>query len=98
MVLSAKIRDGEGIFLDAIKLESPKTRYFAAVLKNFPQMSHGSLAYISAGSKDLERSARNIANISILRANELNALDILQKKYIFIPKDAIETMKKTFLK
>ncbi|MDP3963956.1 MAG: 50S ribosomal protein L4 [bacterium] len=97
-VLSAKVREQEGLFLDALKLESPKTRYVAAMLNSFPQALGKSIAYISGGNKEIERSARNIANLEVLRANELNVLDLMQKKYIFIPKDALEVMKKTFLR
>lgn len=96
--LSAKLRDGECVFVDRIALEAPKTKVFASALKNFPQLIGRSLAFISAGDKTLERASRNIARLAIYKADGLNALDLLQKTYLLIPKESVEVIKKTFLR
>ena len=97
-VLSAKTKDGECVFIDAVTLRQPKTKEFAKMIKNFPTMQGRSLALISSGDKLIERAARNIKKLSVYKANELNVLDLLQKKYALIPKDAIGVIEKTFLK
>jgi len=95
-VLSAKVKDSECIFIDSVSIEKPKTKQFAAMVANFPKISGKSLAWVSSGNTAVEKSARNIRNVSLLRANELNALDLLQFKYVMIPKNSVEIIAKTF--
>ena len=97
-VLSAKVKDGECIFIDRVELSGPKTKEFSKVIRNFPNVLRRSLAFISSGDRTLERAARNIAKLSLLRAQDLNALDLLNNRFVFVPKSAIEVIKKTFLK
>lgn len=97
-VLSAKVKDGECVFLDAVTLAQPKTKEFARIIKNFPNLAGHSLAYVNTNDKTLERAARNITKLSVYKANELNTLNLLQKKYVLITKEAVHTIEKTFLK
>lgn len=96
--LSAKVRDSECLFIDKILLNRPKTKEFALILKNFPRVAGKSVGIVVEGSGELERAARNLDRVSLFRANELNVLDILRKKYLFIPKAAVERIQQTFLK
>lgn len=97
-VLSAKTRDGECLFLDRIELKEPKTKEVAKIIKNFKNVSGRSLALVSAGDPMLERAARNVEKLSVYKASQLNALDLLQKKFLFIPRSAIKVIEKTFLR
>jgi large subunit ribosomal protein L4 len=97
-VLSAKLRDGECVFVDGLALVAPKTKEMVKVLANFPAISGRSMALVSPGNKELERAARNIKNLSIFSAKGLNAFDILQKKHLLILKESADLINKTFLK
>ncbi|MDO8557729.1 MAG: 50S ribosomal protein L4 [bacterium] len=98
IVLSAKVKDGECVFIDRIQLNESKTKAFSKIIKNFKETLGRSLAFVSSGDAVLERAARNIEKLSVYQASQLNALDLLQKKFLFIPKSAIEVIEKTFLK
>jgi ribosomal protein L4 len=41
---------------------------------------------------------RNIENVKVVQARELNALDLLNSKNLILTKDSINIIKKTFLK
>jgi large subunit ribosomal protein L4 len=97
-VLSAKLRDSECIFVDAIKLAEAKTKLAAEVMNKFAQLAGKSVALVNAGDKDLFRASRNIKNVSVWPALEINALDALNKKYIIFTKDSVKVLEKKFSK
>jgi len=47
--------------------------------------------------KNIILAARNIHKVRTIQAKDLNALDLLSFKYLLIPKESIEVIKKTFL-
>lgn len=97
VVLSAKMREGECRVLDRIDLEKPKTKEFAHVISNLG-LSGKSMAFVSTGEKTTERAARNIKSLAVLRAQDLNALDLLQSSNLLMPQEAIRVIEKTFVR
>src|SRR3989344_3665832 len=91
VVLSAKMREGECRVLDRIDLEKPKTKEFAHVISNLG-LSGKSMAFVSTGEKTTERAARNIKSLAVLRAQDLNALDLLQSSNLLMPQEAIRVI------
>ena len=96
-VLSAKAKDGECRVLDGITLEKQKTKEFARVLASL-SLAGKSIGFVSSGEKTTERAARNIGRLTILRAQDLNALDLLQQNYLVMPKEAVGIIEKTFVR
>jgi hypothetical protein len=47
--------------------------------------------------KNLILAARNLQNAGIMQAKDLNTLYLLRFKYLVMPKEAIKTIKETFL-
>ncbi|MEK7227616.1 MAG: 50S ribosomal protein L4 [Patescibacteria group bacterium] len=86
-LLSQKYRDNEVIFLDALNLPESKTKQAVAVLKNFPAFSkkHNALA-IAMSRKDLhtERAFKNLGNVQMLEARNLDPLTLLKYKYLIL--------------
>lgn len=97
MVLSSKVKDGELIVVDEIKLENLKTKGLAALLKTVLKEKRGS-ALIILPSKDdkIIKAAGNIPKVRVMLINELNALDLLNYKYLVMPKEAIQKIKDIF--
>jgi len=92
--LSSKVRDNEIIVLDEFKLEQPKTKKVAELLKNFNAKS--ALIVVPQGEKNVELSARNMPNAKALYANLLNTYDVLKYEKFIITKDAVAIVEEVF--
>jgi len=86
--LSLKRKDGKLILLDGFPLAGYKTRQILEVLRKFEIDN----ALIVTGEKNpfLERSARNIPKIQVLRYEGLNIYDILNHEHLVLLGPAIE--------
>ena len=80
--LSLKLQEEKLILLDEFPLNGFKTKQVLEVLKRFNVEN----ALIVTNEKNifLERSTRNISNIDVLRADELNVYDILNHEHLIL--------------
>ena len=80
--LSLKLQEEKLILLDEFPLNGFKTKQVLEVLKRFNVEN----ALIVTNEKNvfLERSTRNISNIDVLRAEELNVYDILNHEHLIL--------------
>lgn len=98
MVLSEKAKNNLVLVFDALKTEKPKTKPMAELFsKLFLKQGTGIVALPSNDIKMI-KSMRNISGISVMQAKDLNVLDLLNYKYIVMPKESIKVVKDTFLK
>lgn len=86
--LSHKLREERLIVLDDFPLDGFKTRGVMDFLKRFGVKD--GLIVIGDGNLQLERSARNIPGINVLRYNNINVYDILKHDYLIILTEAIQ--------
>jgi large subunit ribosomal protein L4 len=98
MVLSAKAKNNFLILLDSIKIEKPKTKLMAEILKKLPCKGKSILLVLAGMDKNIIRAVRNLPNTEVAQARDLNALDLLQSKYLVMPKEAIKIIRATFVK
>jgi large subunit ribosomal protein L4 len=103
MVLSQKARDNELILLDDLKIDQPKTKLMAKIIQNLREkienFKKGSvLIAIPKKDEKLILATRNIPKVGILEARNLNCLDLLNYKFLLMPKESVEKIKETFLK
>jgi large subunit ribosomal protein L4 len=98
MVLSEKARKNLLLVLDNFKLEKPKTKTVAEILKKLPSKLESSLIILPRIEKNIILSARNIPKIQTIQAKDLNCLDLLSFKYLIFPKESIKIIKETFLR
>jgi large subunit ribosomal protein L4 len=86
--LSLKYKDGKLILLDQFQGEGFKTRQVLEVLKRFQVED----ALIVTGEKNafLERSARNIPRVQVLRSEGLNVYDILHHEHLILFSGAVQ--------
>ncbi|MDO8601140.1 MAG: 50S ribosomal protein L4 [bacterium] len=103
MVLSSKVRDKEFIFLDDLKIEKPKTKLMAGIIENLKSkieaFKKGTvLILLPAKEEMIFKASRNIAKIDVMEARNLNALDLLNHKYLLATKESVKAIKDTFLK
>jgi large subunit ribosomal protein L4 len=80
-----------------------KTKLMAELIKNLKlkikNFKEGSIL-IATPQKDelIYRASRNIPDVGIVEARNLNALDLLSFKYLLLPKETIKVIKETFSK
>ena len=100
-VLSQKLKDKEIFVLDKFESfeEKPKTKKMLEILKNiFKEKPKSLLLVLAKKQENVLLSARNLPKTKIILADSLNALDLLNFKYLLIEKEAFSVIEKTFLK
>ena len=98
MVLSGKVKNNLLVVLDGIKIEKPKTKLMAEIFKKLPCKEKNTLFVLPSMDKKIIRAAGNLSTVQTVQAKDLNALDLLQSKYLVMPKEAIKIIKETFVK
>ncbi len=98
MILSDKAKNSQLIVLDKIDLAKGKTKEMAKALKSLPCKEQSTLIALPNYDKKVFLAARNIKKTGIDEARNLNALDLLNYKYLLMTKDGIKTIEKTFTK
>ena len=97
MVLSAKAKENLIFVLDSLKIEKPKTKFMVEILEKLFLRKGSGLLVLPKIDENIIKSVRNIPKIDPIQAKDLNVLDLLNYKYIVMPKEAIEVIKETFL-
>jgi large subunit ribosomal protein L4 len=94
-VLSSKVLDNNIIVLDQLSLVQPKTKEFAAILKNL-NVDRKALVVTSSFEDNVALSARNIPGVKFLTAEGLNVLDVVVYDKLIITKDAVSKVEEVF--
>jgi large subunit ribosomal protein L4 len=87
--LSQRAREGALTVVEALELEEIKTRRMAELLKGLGLGEHGVLIVIEAPNPKVERSARNLPGVSVLRAEGLNVYDVLRHPRLLLTRAAL---------
>jgi large subunit ribosomal protein L4 len=89
-VLALKAREGRLIVLEDIVVEPAKTKTVATIVAGLGVTK----GLIITGSKNeaLERAARNLPKIKVLRAEGANVYDILRHQHLILTRAAIEAL------
>ncbi|QDT54408.1 50S ribosomal protein L4 [Caulifigura coniformis] len=93
MAVLSKFQDGQAVILDQLAVTEIKTKAVAQVLKALGLKEDSTLLAIKDYDNTLYRSARNIGNLMISPARELNALDVLRQRRFLVTKDALDVLK-----
>jgi len=105
-VLSAKMRDGEVVFISALAIPEIKTKEARGVLSKLSRIKgleklegkkqNAALILLPRKETVVEKSFRNIGSVKVGEARNLNVLDALQYKYIVIvdPAESIKAVAK----
>lgn len=101
MTLSSKAKDKQIFILDNIRLEKPKTKEMAMILKSFSSLMGNkpkTLLVLPSMEDKVKRSSKNLPNFSTVEARNLNPLEVLSYKYLVLVKDSVDALNKTFNK
>ncbi|MDF7823800.1 50S ribosomal protein L4 [Pontiellaceae bacterium B12227] len=88
---SAKIDQGDITVIDELSVASPKTKEFAAVLKNLG-LDRGALFIVAETNENLLLASRNIQRAELVTANLVNTYQMLRHKNVIITKDAMAAL------
>lgn len=91
--LNAKFLSNELICLDKIEVATGKTKDFAKILENL-KINGRTLALLDGSNEKTFLASRNITGLTLNRASDVNAKDILSSKNLLVTKTALETLLK----
>jgi large subunit ribosomal protein L4 len=87
--LSTKVQDNSIVVLEALSFDAPKTKEMVAVLKNLT-VERKALVVTADLNENVALSARNIPGVTVVAANGLSVLDVMNHDKLVITKDAVE--------
>jgi large subunit ribosomal protein L4 len=94
MALLSKFQDGEAIVLDGLQLAQVKTKPVAEMLKALGVNQQSTLLVLPNHDLTVWRSGRNIGNLWISPASDLNAYSLLHQKRLVITREAIDQLRR----
>lgn len=87
--LSKKLNDGEVVVINDLSIEKPKTKEMITILKNLGLIDKSVLIVVPEKNDNILLSARNIPNVNVTRADDLNIYDVLIHDMLLLTKDAV---------
>jgi len=96
--LSERIKSNDVVVLDDIKLQTPKTQDFLAILEKL-QLDDVTLLIVSgATDKNLTLASRNVLHVELATGENLNTYQVLRSDKIIFTRSAFEALEKRFIK
>jgi large subunit ribosomal protein L4 len=87
--LSSKVLENNLLVLDNLSFEAPKTKEMVSVL-NALNADRKALIVTADTNENVILSARNIPGVTVITANGINVLDVLNHDKLIITKEAVE--------
>lgn len=87
-VLSAKVADDKLVMVDSLAFDAPKTKEFANML-NALNADTKTLVVLENDNENAIRSARNLENVKVIDAKEVNVLDVANYDKVVMTKTAL---------
>jgi len=88
--LSERIKLGDVVIVDDLKLSSPKTKSFVSVIDALEL--NGTTLIVAAADKNLTLASRNIVGVTLTTGDSLNTYDVLRPDKLLFTKSAFETV------
>jgi len=87
----AKLQTNDAVVIDRLECGAPKTREFAAILKNL-KIERSCLVAVENYDVNVYKSLRNIPRVATLEVAQLNAGDILRRRKLLFTRGALESL------
>lgn len=87
--LAYKVINKELVVVDALDLESNKTKDMKKILNNF-KVERNVLIIVSELNENLILATRNLNNVLLLEADEINVLDLISANLVIAEEEAIK--------
>jgi len=93
MAIASKIRDNELTLIDKLEFDQPKTKEMVGILQHLGCQGESLLIATAGNATNVYKSARNIHQVSVSPAAELNALSVLSSRRLLITPEALDQIK-----
>lgn len=87
--LSERLRAGDVVLVNDLKLDSPKTKDFVSVLSAL-ELKGSALIVAQAPDKNLSLASRNVPNVALTTSDSLNTYDVLRPDKLVFTRGAFE--------
>jgi large subunit ribosomal protein L4 len=87
--LTERLRAGDVLVVDDLKLDSAKTKAFVSLLSAF-ELKGTALIIAHTADKNLSQASRNIPNLALTTSDALNTYDVLRPDKLLFTKSAFE--------
>jgi large subunit ribosomal protein L4 len=95
--MSARLKAGDVLIVDEIKLNSSKTRDFVAVLAAL-QIEGTALIVANSGDNNLRLASRNVPSVEVTTGDSLNTYQVLRSDKLVFTRGAFENLEKRLSK
>jgi large subunit ribosomal protein L4 len=95
--LSERLKAGDVVLVDELKLASPKTKDFVSLMSTL-ELTGTTLVVSTGADKNLTLAARNIENVALTTSDSLNTYDILRPDKLLFTKSAFEKVEARLIK
>jgi len=95
--ISERLRAGDVVLVDDLKLESPKTKEFKGLLSAL-ELKGSALIVAQGTDKNLTLASRNVANVSLATSDSLNTYDVLRPDKLVFTRGAFEQLESRLAK
>lgn len=89
--LTERVKAGDVIVVDQIKLDSPKTKAFTGILNSL-NISGTALIVAENGNENLALASRNIQGLEVTNAASVNTYQLLRYKHLVFTRGALESL------
>ncbi len=93
--ISYKVANNELVVVDEIKLDAPKTKLMAEILKSF-NFDKKTLLLVSGDSTDAVRAGSNIPTLTVTEASLCNVYELVANTNVIATKDAIKQIEEAY--
>jgi large subunit ribosomal protein L4 len=88
--LSYKIKDDSIMVVEDFTFETPKTKNFTELLKNFKTEGKKMLLVTSSVDMNVLLSCRNLAKVKVIQASDLNTYEILDAGQLLLTESSVK--------
>ena len=88
--VASKVQDF--VVVDELKLETPKTKELANLLKSLKLDTVSTLVIVKELDENMILASRNIPNILLIEAGEINVLDLIAAEKVLVTKEALNAI------
>jgi large subunit ribosomal protein L4 len=92
--LSYKLRESDVTVLEVIELDGYKTKRVAEILEGLGLSGSSVLIVIDEANAFVQRSARNLPRVTVLRVAGLNVYDVLRHSKLVLTRAAVEAVER----
>ena len=93
--LSSKVSRGEIVVVSDLSIESPKTRLLAKALSQLG-LTRKTLIVVGEDRQNLERAARNLKDVKLVKPQELNVYDVVRYDSLVIPEREVSRVQEVW--